>query len=349
MTQRSRPQWLVAATACVAATTCAVAAEPVGMVWIEAGEFTMGTDDRQSFQNERPAHRVKVDGFWIDQTPITNAQFAEFVEATGYATTAEQEVDWEELKKQAPPGTPKPSAELLQPGSLAFTPPDHPVSLRNMAGWWTWTNGASWRAPEGPGSSNDDRADHPVVQVSWDDAIAYAEWAGKRLPTEAEWEFASRGGRQQSRFHWGDEFQPDGKYMANTFTGTFPHKNTAEDGYERTAPVEAFPANGYGLFDMAGNTWEWTADRYRADRHERLKKLGTVENPQGPDETFYPGDPRTDRRVIKGGSFLCHVSYCESYRPTARRATPTDTGSAHVGFRCVMAMEPAAPAESDSE
>ena len=315
---------------------------PNGMIWIEAGEFVMGANDRQSFPNERPAHSVRLDGFWIDKTPVTNAEYAEFVEATGYVTVAERPVDWEELKKQLPPGTPKPPAEKLLPGALVFTPPDGPVPLNNMAGWWTWTTGASWRAPEGPGSSIEERRDHPVVQVAWEDAVAYAKWSGKRLPTEAEWEFAAQGGRQGVRYHWGDEFRPEGKYMANTFTGKFPHRNTAEDGFPRTSPVDAFPANGYGLFDMAGNTWEWTADRYRADRHARLARQGLVENPQSPKETFYPGDPNTERRVIKGGSFLCHVDYCESYRPSARRGTPIDTGSAHIGFRCVTSRADAA-------
>lgn len=309
---------------------------PKGMKWILGGEFIMGTDDRDSYPNERPSHRVRVDGFWMDETPVTNAQFAGFVQATGYQTTAERPVDWNELKKQLPPGTPKPADEMLQSGSLVFTPPDHPVPLRNLAGWWTWTPGANWRFPEGPGSTNVDRADHPVVHVSWEDAVAFAKWAGKRLPTEAEWEYAARGGHSRTRFLWGDEFLPDGKFMANTFAGKFPFENTAEDGFAGTSPVNSFPPNGYGLFDMAGNTWEWTGDRYRFDRHQRLAREGLVENPMSPLRTFDPADPRSERRVIKGGSFLCHVDYCESYRPTARRGTPFDTGSSHVSFRCIL-------------
>jgi formylglycine-generating enzyme required for sulfatase activity len=303
-----------------AGAAAAVASDaPIGMRWVPAGEFTMGTDDRRSMPNERPARSVKLNGFWIDETPVTNAQFRTFVETTGYVTTAERPVDWEELKKQVPPGTPKPPAEMLKPGALVFTPPKHAVDLRDLSQWWTWTAGACWRHPQGPGSSIDGKDDHPVVQVSWDDARAYAKWAGKRLPTEAEWEYAARGGaKTNARYFWGDDFTPAGKFMANTFTGHFPDRDTAEDGFAGTSPVRAFPPNGYGLFDMAGNVWNWTADAYRA-------------SPDAPPDEF--------RRVIKGGSFLCHPSYCESYRPTARRGTPYDTGSGHVGFRCVRSAE----------
>jgi formylglycine-generating enzyme required for sulfatase activity len=315
------------------------------MKWIAGGEFIMGSDDPDSLPNERPAHRVRLDGYWIDETPVTNAQFRRFVEATGYVTTAERPVDWEELKKQAAPGTPKPPDEMLRPGSLVFTPPNHPVDLRDLSQWWTWTNGASWKYPQGPNSTIAGKDDHPVVQVNWDDAAAYARWAGKRLPTEAEWEYAARGGSTgNTRFAWGNEFRPAGKWMVNSFTGQFPFKNTAEDGYAGTSPVRAFPANGYGLYDMAGNVWQWTADLYRIDAH-RLATLELLKsgsscciNPKGPGAAFNPtrAVPGSVERVIKGGSFLCHVSYCESYRPAARRGTPPDTGSGHVGFRCVM-------------
>ena len=298
---------------------------PLGMVLVPGGTFLMGTDDPRSMPNERPAHRVEVDGFWIDETPVTNEEFAEFVEATGYVTTAERPVDWEELKKQVPPGTPKPPPEMLEPGSLVFDPPDHAVDTRNMSNWWTWTPGASWRHPEGPDSDLEGREDHPVVQVSWDDAVAYAEWAGKRLPTEAEWELAARGGLEQKRYPWGDEFRPGGEYRANTFTGEFPFENTADDGYLGTAPAKAFPPNGFGLYGMAGNVWNWTADVYR-------------------DSPGAPPEPR--RRVTKGGSFLCHPSYCESYRPSARRGTPYDTGMGHIGFRCVRTPSPDSPPSS---
>ena len=315
------------------------------MVWIPGGEFTMGTDDPASMPNERPAVAVKVDPFWMDRHDVTNAEFRKFVAATGYVTTAEKPVDWEEMKKQLPPDTPKPPDEKLRPGSLVYTPPGHKVDLRDMSNWWTWTNGASWKHPEGPKSNIDGKDDYPVVQVSWDDARAYARWAKKRLPTEAEWEFAARGGaKTNTRFWWGDEFRPGGRYMCNTYTGEFPVKDTAEDGYAGVSPWKAFPPNGYGLYDMAGNVWQWTADFYRADAHElaadHLAATGDkfYLNPKGPRGSFNPTNavPEAVERVTKGGSFLCSVSYCESYRPTARRGTPPDTGTGHIGFRCVL-------------
>jgi formylglycine-generating enzyme required for sulfatase activity len=301
---------------------------PPGMRWIPAGEFTMGTDDPNSMPNERPAHRVKLDGFWMDEHDVTNAEFRMFVDATGYVTTAERPIDWEELKKQVPPGTPKPDNEKLKPGSLVFTPPDHAVDLSDMSNWWTWTTGASWRHPQGPKSTIDGKDDLPVVQVSWDDAVAYAKWAGKRLPTEAEWEFAARGGTPtNTRYYWGNDFKPNGKFMANTFTGDFPYHNTAEDGFAGVSPVKSFPPNGFGLYDMAGNVWNWCSDFYAADTPAMCKAKGLCSNPVGPDN-------KTAEHVTKGGSYLCSPAYCESYRPTARRGTPYDTGSEHVGFRC---------------
>ena len=314
---------------------------PVGMMWIPGGEFTMGSQLPGTRRNEQPAHKVTVDGFWIDAHNVTNAEFQKFVETTGYKTTAERLVDWEEIKKQVPPGTPKPPDEMLQPGSLVFTPPRGPVDLRDMNAWWRWTPGADWRHPEGPSSNIEGREDYPVVQVSWDDAVAYAKWAGKRLPTEAEWEFAARGGLENKRFAWGDEFQPGGKFMANTWTGEFPNRNTKADGYERTSPVKSFPANGYGLYDMGGNVWNWVSDLYRADVHALMAKEASCHNPQGPTTSWNPGHPHQGvERVTKGGSFLCHLSYCESYRPTARRGTPPDTGMSHIGFRCAKSGTP---------
>ena len=286
------------------------------MVHVPTGKFIMGSNSKRSMPNERPTQEVSVKEFWMDTTPITNSQFAEFVKATGYVTTAEQPVDWEELKKQLPPGTPKPPEENLQPGSLVFTPPDHPVDLREMANWWQWVSGASWKHPKGPESDIEGLDKHPVVQISWDDAAAYANWAGKRLPTEAEWEYAAHGGKYNSRYVWGNSLVVNGKHMANTFTGDFPYRNDSADGFSGLAPVKSFPANGYGLYGMAGNVWNWTADVYVENRGDALV----------PDEV---------RRVVKGGSFLCNPHYCESYRPSARRGTPRDTGSSHVGFRCV--------------
>ncbi len=313
---------------------------PEGMVWIPGGTFTMGSNDSMARENEKPPHQVKVDGFWIDITSVTNADFQRFVEATGYLTEAERKPEWEALRKQLPPGTPKPDERLLVAGSMVFKPTEKPVDLRNMANFWRWVPGASWRHPEGPGSHLEGREDHPVVQISWDDAAAYAKWAGKRLPTEAEWEFAARGGHDGQRYYWGEEFRPDGKLMANTWTGEFPYQNTGEDGFTGTAPVKSFPPNGYGLYDMAGNVWNWCSDWYRPDAHVAQARETLCINPTGPHESFSPVNPYQTERVTKGGSFLCQESYCASYRPSARRGLPPDTGMSHVGFRCVMDAGP---------
>jgi formylglycine-generating enzyme required for sulfatase activity len=341
-----------AAFALLAATPLAQApageAPPAGMVWVPGGEFTMGSDGLLARHNEQPPHRVKVTGFWIDAAPVTNTQFELFTKATGYATVAERAPDWEELKKQLPPGTPKPDDSVLVPGSMVFVPTDGPVDLSRMETFWRWTPGACWRQPEGPGSDLAGRADHPVVHVCWDDAVAYATWAGKRLPTEAEWEYASRGGSSGTAYAWGDEFQPGGRYMANTWTGRFPYENTRADGFERTAPVRSFPPNGYGLYDMGGNVWNWCADWYRPDTHVALAKEPVCCDPQGPAQSFSPLHPHQTERVTKGGSFLCHESYCASYRPSARRGLPPDTGMSHTGFRCARSARPGtARAERD--
>lgn len=313
--------------------------QPDGMVWIPGGEFAMGSTDPLARPDESPKHRVRVDGFFIDLTEVTNGQFAEFVQATGYKTVAERPVDWDELKKQVAPGTPKPPDEQLQPGSLVFTPPDHPVDTRDYFAWWTWTLGASWRHPEGPSSSIDGKENYPVVQVAYEDVIAYCRWSGKRLPTEAEWEFAARGGLEGKVNVWGDE--PIDPKRANTWQGHFPDKNTVEDGFALAAPVKSFPPNGYGLFDMAGNVWEWCSDLYRPDAYALLVAEigpnGVAVNPKGPTTSFDPRNPHSpESRVHRGGSFLCNDSYCASYRPSARMACPPDTGLQHLGFRCVM-------------
>jgi formylglycine-generating enzyme len=320
-----------------------------GMVLIPAGEFTMGSDADYAMPNEKPAHRVKLSAFLIDKHSVTNTDFEKFVEATGYKTVAERPVDWEEMKKQVPPGTPKPPEEMLRPGSLVFHPTKGPVPLNNMAGWWEWTTGANWRHPEGPGSDLKGRENHPVVQVAWEDAEAYAKWVGKRLPTEAEWEYAARGGLENKRYGWGDEESPDGQWHANRWNGKFPYENTKEDGFEGTAPVGSFPPNAYGLFDMGGNVWNWCADIYHGSAHaEKQAEGGVCCDPKGPvtaaEPRPLPGDPSPAdvpgslRRVMKGGSFLCSPSYCESYRPSARRGTPPDTGSSHAGFRCALSI-----------
>jgi sulfatase modifying factor 1 len=319
---------------------------PTGMVWIPGGEFTMGSAAEKP--NERPAHRVKVDEFWMDEHVVTNEEFEQFVKATAYRTTAERKPEWAELKKQLPPGTPKPDESVLVAGLMVFTPSSGPVDLAEMQNFWRWTPGASWRHPEGPGSDLKGREKHPVVQVSWDDAAAYAKWAGKRLPTEAEWEFASRGGLEQKRYAWGDEFKPGGKFMANVWDGAFPYKNTAEDDFVRTAPVKSFPPNAYGLYDMAGNVWQWCSDWYRPDTFAQRKGEPVCSNPAGPLKSWSPNHPWQEERVTKGGSFLCHVSYCESYRPSARRGTPSDTGMSHIGFRCVKSATQRASSSADN-
>jgi formylglycine-generating enzyme required for sulfatase activity len=312
------------------------AAEPRrGMVWIAGGTFRMGSD--RHYPEEAPVHRVTVDGFWMDRTPVTNRQFRTFVDATGYVTFAEIPPD----PKDYPGALP----HMLEPGSLVFTPPKPPVDLRDWSQWWAFEFGADWQRPYGPRSSIGGLDDHPVVHVAYKDAAAYAEWAGKELPTEAEWEFAARGGLDGDEFAWGDAFAPGGRQMANTWQGAFPHQNLALDGYERTSPVTAFPANGYGLHDMIGNVWEWTTDWY-SPRHEgeAEKACCIPANPRGgPQEASY--DPRLPniripRKVLKGGSHLCAPNYCRRYRPAARHPEPVDTSTSHVGFRCVSRTGP---------
>lgn len=312
---------------------------PEGMIWIPGGAFVMGGVGPEARRDELPRHRVRVDGFFVGEHEVTNADFERFVDATGYRTIAERAVDWEALREQVPPGTPRPSDALLQPGSLVFTPPNRLVPLDDVSQWWTWTNGADWRHPEGPHSSIVGRMNHPVVHVAWDDAVAYCDWIGGRLPTEAEWEFAARGGIGGKPFIWGDA--PIDATRANVWNGRFPDRNDATDGHARTAPVGSYPGNGYGVHDMAGNVWEWCGDLYRPDEYRRRagsSPLETVlENPTGPKEGVDPRNPHAAvSRVQRGGSFLCHPSYCSSYRPSARMATTPDSAASHVGFRVVM-------------
>jgi len=290
-------------------------------VWIDGAEFTMGSDEH--YPEEAPARRVRVDGFWIDATTVTNRQFGDFVRETGYATVAERPLDPRDF-----PGAP---AENLQPGSMVFTGTRGPVNLRHLSQWWAWVPGASWRHPLGPGSSLANRAQHPVVHVAFDDAAAYAEWAGQRLPTEAEWELAARGGLDGARYTWGDD--PETEPLANYWHGDFPWRS--RPGYGRTAPVGSFPPNGHGLHDMAGNVWEWTSDWYA--RPEADGGCCAPANPAGGTAaaSIDPAQPfSVPRRVVKGGSFLCADSYCMRYRPAARRPQAIDTGMSHIGFRC---------------
>ena len=305
-------------------------------MWVPGGNFSMGTDEEKAYPAEKPSHHVFVAGFWMDATEVSNEQFKKFVDATGYVTVAERIPDWEQLKAQLPPGTPKPRSENLVAGSLVFTPAKEPVLVDDPALWWSWTAGASWRHPEGHGSNLDGLWDHPVVHIAFEDAMAYAQWTGKRLPTEAEWEFAARGGLKSKRYVWGDDFKPEGNHMANIWQGTFPNENKVEDGYARTAPVKSFPPNAYGLYDMVGNVWEWCSDWYDARLYARMDKLQVSTNPAGPVKSFDFEAPYAQRRVTKGGSFLCAENYCRNYRPSARRGTDWDTGMSNLGFRCVL-------------
>ena len=307
-----------------------------GMVWIKTGTFMMGGDNAQALADEYPKHKVSVDGFWMDTTEVTNAQFAKFVKATGYVTTAEQKPDWEVLKKQLPAGTPKPDDSLLVASSLVFNPPKHPISLDDYSQWWEWKKGADWKHPHGPGSNIKGKDNFPVVHVSWYDAVAYSKWAGKRLPTEAEWEWAARGGLQNKLYPWGDEPIDKGKSKANTWQGHFPDLNTVKDKFYYLAPVASFAANGYGLYDMAGNVWEWCADYYNNTYYQTINKPGGVKNPRGPSNSYDPDEPEAKKRVIRGGSFLCNESYCTGYRVARRMKSTEDSGMEHLGFRCVQ-------------
>ena len=311
---------------------------PPGMAWIPAGEFDMGGVGPLARADEFPVHRVRLSGFWIDRTEVTNAQYAAFVAATGYTTVAERPIDWEVLRRQLPEGAPKPDESQLQPGSLVFVPPEARPDLADYAGWWRWTPGASWKHPSGAGRTIGGKDDEPVVHIAFADAQAYCAWAGKSLPTEAQWERAARGGLDGRRNAWGDE--PIDARRANTWQGEFPVSNTRADGHVMAAPVASYPPNGHGLHDMAGNVWEWCLDLYAEDAYAQAVAAAhgeTLVDPRGPAQARDPRNPRSqDARVQRGGSFLCNDSYCASYRPSARMSCAPDTGSSHVGFRCVL-------------
>lgn len=303
-----------------------------GMVWIPSGRYKMGAARGEGYPEEHPQHVVEVDGFWMDAQEVTNEDFAAFVAATGYVTTAERKPEWEVLKQQLPVGTPQPHDSLLVAGSLVFTPPATAVPLNDAGRWWRFVKGADWRHPEGPQSSIKGKEKYPVVQVSWEDAMAYCKWAGKRLPTEAEWEWAAKGGMADARYGWGNRELGPGFYPANIWQGTFPHQNLKEDGYQSLAPAHAFAPNAFGLYHMSGNVWEWTADWMDAAWYQQVTEA-ISRNPTGPQDGATTSHPY--QKVLKGGSFLCHASYCTGYRVARRSSSSWDSGSNHIGFRCV--------------
>lgn len=307
-----------------------------GMVWIPAGTFTMGGDSDQARVDELPKHSVQINGFFMDVTEVTNAQFAQFVKATSYITTAEKDINWDELKKQLPPNTPKPDEETLKAASLVFVPTNSEVSLQDYSQWWNWSHGANWKHPQGKDSTIEGKDDFPVVHISWDDANAYCKWAGKRLPTEAEWEFAARGGLENNIYAWGNENPEESKYRCNYWQGNFPYQNEVKDGFMGVAPVKTFETNGYGLYNMAGNVWEWCADLYNNTYYSQFENVKSANNPQGPITSFDPDEPLVSKRVMRGGSFLCNESYCSGYRVSARMKSSADSSMEHLGFRCVQ-------------
>jgi formylglycine-generating enzyme len=329
------------------AATKAVPGEPPAenMQWVPGGTFMMGSNNH--YPEEAPVHIASVGGFWVDKYLVTNAQFRRFVEETGYVTFAERPPRAEDYPGAQP--------EMLKPGSVVFVKPSGPVDLRDYFQWWTWIAGADWRHPYGPQSSNADLDEYPVVHVAYEDIEAYARWAGKAIPSEAEWEFAARGGLEGKEYAWGSEFAPDGKQMANTWQGTFPHENLLTDGYEGSSPIGRFPANGYGIHDMIGNVWEWTSEWYET-HHQRLQagadRSSTTEQAQtccgqvsasdrAKDRSYDPSQPgHIPRKVMKGGSHLCAPNYCRRYRPAARMAQPIDTSTVHLGFRLIVRPTP---------
>lgn len=301
-------------------------ADNAPMAYIKGGTFRMGA---KGFSDATPIREVTVDSFWMDEHEVTNAQFARFVAATGYQTVAERPLD--------PKDFPNVPLDALQPGSAVFTPPSQAVALGNHLQWWRYVVGASWRQPEGPGSSITGRENEPVVHIAYEDAAAFAKWAGKRLPTEAEWEYAARGGQSNSKYYWGNEIKPKGRWAANVYQGNFPLTDTGEDGYKGIAPVKSYMPNAYGLYDMDGNVWEWCSDYYRPDYYES----SSTKNPKGPSDSFDPTEPGTVKRVQRGGSFLCNEQYCERYIAGSRGKGEVSSGSNNLGFRCVSDDPPA--------
>jgi formylglycine-generating enzyme len=306
-----------------------------GMAFIPGGSFIMGGDNDQASKDEYPKHPVTVNAFYMDVTEVTNAEFQKFVDATGYITTAERKPDWEELKKSLPPNTPRPPDSVLVPASLVFKQTGGPVDLNDYNQWWSWVPDANWKHPEGPGSNIKGKENFPVIQVSWYDAMAYCKWAGKRLPTEAEWEFAARGGLINNIYPWGNEHVNIGNAKANSWEGKFPYYNEKKDGYVTTALVGSFAPNGYGLYDMAGNVWEWCSDWYDANYYKTFSPGKVFTDPKGPEKSFDPEDPYSPKKVLRGGSFLCNDAYCSGYRVARRMKSSPDTGLEHTGFRCV--------------
>ena len=308
-----------------------------GMVFIRGGEFMMGGDGEQANQDELPKHKVVVSSFWMDETEVTNDQFKRFVDETGYVTTAEKSIDWEDIKKVVPLGTPKPHDSLLAPSSLVFFE-TKTENLSDFTQWWKLKRNANWRQPFGENSSIDGKGNHPVVHISWDDAQAYCEWAGKRLPTEAEFEYASRGGVENTLYSWGNEPVDLGNLKANVWEGKFPTNNKIKDEYYYTAPVKSFKPNKYGLYDIAGNVWEWCFDWYHYNYYKMVENQ-VSDNPQGPTNSFDPMEPYSPKKVIRGGSFLCNDSYCSGFRNSMRMKSTADSSSLHTGFRTVMNID----------
>ena len=314
---------------------------PEGMVWVASKTFLQGAkeSDTYAMDREKPAHYVTVDGFFIDVTEVTNKEFAEFVKATNYVTVAERKIDWEEMKKQLPPNTPKPHDSILQPGSLIFNKNVNAVvNMNNYAQWWTWKVGANWKHPYGPDTTIEGKDNYPVVHIAYEDALAYCKWANRRLPTEAEWEAAAQGTNTDAIFTWGnDDTLLDAK--ANTWQGVFPTRNESTDGFEFIAPVQSYPANSNGLYDMAGNVWELTSDLFNVNYYKQLGTSKPLVNPKGARESYSPSNPYQKEYVMKGGSFLCHASYCASFRISARMGVAVDSASDHMGFRTVATQE----------